>query len=225
MRIGPVVLKLRLAATRFGDMIGGAADFDSIQRETFGECAFVVPLAETASRNEQDTTVLQVLTEVFAVVVVLKNDTAQTDRLGIRAYDALDEARSQIFKGILGWEMDGYKTPVIYEGGRLLDLNAAYLWYQFEFSAERWITQEDGVEESVTTWFNSIYAEYVLVPDSAIPHKGPIPIGTPPADGAETIDLTKSPYGGPFDGSGFGKEMDQYDEKGEEDQLKRRIKK
>jgi len=225
MRIGPIVLKLRLAATRFGDMIGGAADFDSIQRETFGECAFVVPLAETAGRNEQDTTVLQVLTEVFAVVVVLKNDTAQTDRLGLKAYDALDEARSQIFKGILGWEMDGYKTPVIYEGGRLLDLNSAYLWYQFEFSAERWITQEDGVEESVTTWFNSIYAEYVFVPDSAIPHKGPLPAGTPPADGTQTIDFTENPYGGAFEGAGFGDDIDQYDTEAEASQLKRRIQK
>lgn len=225
MRIGPIVLKLRLAATRFADMIGGAADFDSVQKETFGECAFVVPLAETAGPNEQDTTVLQVLTEVFAVVVVLKNDTAQTDRLGLKAYDALDEARSQIFKGILGWEMDGYKTPVVYEGGRLLDLNAAYLWYQFEFSAERWITQEDGVEESVTTWFNSIYAEYVFVPDSAIPHKGPLPAGTPPADATEIVDLTTSPYAGAFEGAPFGKDTDQYDLEAEANQLKRRIQK
>lgn len=137
MKLGVVALKLRVANTRFGNLIAGAAELDLAMSNTLvREAAFVIPLAEEASRNEYDNHINQVITERFGVVVAVKSDSTDKDKTGILAYDQLHSARSDIFKGILGAEFNWAESPVYYRGGRLLGFDRAYLWYQFEFEVE-----------------------------------------------------------------------------------------
>jgi len=223
MKLGPIVLKLRLANTSFGQQIGGAADMESLQESTFAQMAFVIPLGERAGENQQVNTVLQTLDEGFAVVVALANDTHQVDKLGLRAYDKLDDLRAEIFSAILGWEMDGYETPVSYVGGTLVDLNAVYLWYQFEFSAARLIQPCDGVQEEATDWLDTIYAQYILSPDENVPWAGALPVAAGVANGEQSIDLTDNPYDGPFEDRAFEDGFDRDEETEEQTQRDRRI--
>lgn len=166
MRIGPIVLKLRLAETRFGNRIGGAADLVRVLENTFEkEVAFVVQLSETAPPNLYDNGLNQEITERFGVVVALDNGSSDRDKTGLTAYDTLHEVRSEIFRAILNWQMDGFESTVYYSGGRVVDINRANLWYMFEFEATTRITDSDGVDNGASELpdFDSVAAQYELM--------------------------------------------------------------
>jgi len=167
MRLGPIVLKIRLGETRFGNMVAGAAELAIAQEETFsGDLAFVVPLEELAGPNIQDAGLTQLVTESFSVVVALRNDNQQRDKTGLGAYDILDEVRAELFRAILNWHPNtDTEHPISYVGGSIIDVTPSYLWYQFDFQYDRFITEEDGAQDSNIDDFLSIYAEYVLVCD------------------------------------------------------------
>ena len=121
MRIGPIVLKLRLAQTRFGNRIGGTAELDLAKKYTLtNEMAFVVPIMETCKENEYDSGINQKITEQFGVIVALKNDTYQQDKSGLTAYDQLHDTRSEIFEALLGWEVSWAESLIYYAGGSIL---------------------------------------------------------------------------------------------------------
>lgn len=217
MRVGPVVLKLRLAETRFGDKIGGAAELDLVLRETFNtDMAFVVQLSEEAGVNQDVNSINQILTERFAVIVALKNDTTQSDKTGLTAFDTLHEVRTDIFKALLGWQIEEAESIIRYAAGALLDINDAWLWYQFEFEFDIRLYPEDGVdplaEEGADNigWFNTIYTEYILSPDANLPWGGELPVDQDIPDAEQIVDLTDDPRDGAFD-DGFAKQFDVED--------------
>lgn len=137
MKVGKIALKIRDANTDFGDYVAGSAELDlAISGTLIREMAFVIPLIENAEANTYDSGLMQMLIERFGVVVALKNDSTQSDKLGIIAYDRLHDIREQMFNCLLGWEIPEAESLIYYRGGRLLDLNSAWLWYQFEFEYE-----------------------------------------------------------------------------------------
>ncbi|MBU2685921.1 MAG: hypothetical protein KKF27_21980, partial [Gammaproteobacteria bacterium] len=95
MKIGQIVLKLRLAETRFENRIGGAAELALAMTYALQkEMAFVVQMAETAKANMLDSGVSQLITERFAVIVALDNATSDRDKMGLTAYDSLFDIRA-----------------------------------------------------------------------------------------------------------------------------------
>jgi len=163
MRIAPIVIKLRLADTPFDDQIAGAAELAEATRATLNnEQAFVIPLAEVAAENKLDGGINQVIAETFGVVIVLRNDTTQKDKLSLTAFDRIHNIRAKIFKAILGWQMDDAESIVTYAGGRLLELNRAWVWYQFEFNVNIRVDDDDGVEMGDLPAFKEVYAQYIL---------------------------------------------------------------
>lgn len=162
MKLGAIALKLRLGGTRFEERVFGAAEFALVPRATVtNESAFVLPLIEMATPNEQVNTVQQRIVERFGVVVALNNNL---DTTGLRAFDDLEDCRAEIFKAILGWNMPGAESVVSYASGRLLDITHSYLWYQFAFQVESRIDIADCVEPSIGAPFDMIYAQWKLNP-------------------------------------------------------------
>jgi len=204
MRLGPIVLKLRLAETRFENYIAGAAELAYAMQGTLRkEMAFVVQLGESASSNNLDSGVSQKITERFAVVVMLDNATTQKDKTGLIAYDTLFDIRTQLFKALLGWQMEGVESVVSYGGGRVLGINRAQFWYQFEFFVDvRIDDRTDGVDDGTEALdnFDTIYAQWVIAPNAKIPVVR-IPISDP--DMESIVDFTDNPDDGAF-GRGFG---------------------
>lgn len=200
MKLGPIVLKIRLAETLFGNMVAGAAEMDAAtEDEAPEEAAYVIQLAETASPNQYDTTIKQTVTETFGVAVCLRNDLSQRDKLGLTAYDKLFDVRKQLFHALLGWMMPGADSLVEYSGGRLLSADRAYLWYLFEFSVEVGIDLEsDGTDEGYSELgsFDQIYAEYILAPSTKLPvnkvggAEYALTIGPDRRDAVQNVDLT-----------------------------------
>jgi hypothetical protein len=233
MRIGPIVLRIRLANTRFGNFIGGAAELDMALNGTLtGEQAFVVPIEETAVANDYDTTINQSITERFAVVTAFENDNSDADKTGLGAYDRTHEVRSEIFKAILGWQIVGAESLIYYAGGQMLNIDSAYMWYQFDFEFKtrlcnfdhfsdvayhddenegefREQTQESQLDDLLT-----IYANYIQWPSAELPYSGEWPIndGYPDVllpDFAQVITRSDDPNPGAF-GRGFGGGYDFY---------------
>lgn len=134
MRVGAVVLRLRWKETRFKNYVAGAAEMAAAMTGTLlQQSLFVVPLADEPEANVLENEVQQRVMQRFAVVVALKNDINQGDKYGIIAHDQLHDIRNEIFDAILGWEMPDGESTIAYAGGRLLQIDPAWMYWQFEF--------------------------------------------------------------------------------------------
>ena len=212
MRLSPIVLRLRAAnLTRFGNNIAGAAEFGlAIENTLKIEAAFVMQTSEDASANDFDTEVSQKVNETFSVIVALKNDTTQTDKTGVIAYDSLFDVRKELFNSLLGWLMDSepgveVDGPVSFLSGRLLSVNGAWLWYQYDFNAG--IRVGRAIDVTGLDDFTTLATQYILTPSKDIPLTGPdgLPVNTDLIDMSSLIDLTEDLDAGSFPaGFGFG---------------------
>lgn len=198
MNLAPIVLQLRSVETRFNNNIGGAADLSVILNQpadiVFPEGVYVVQLGESASIHDNDNHINQVIAETFAVVIVLQNDSTQKDKTGLTAHDSLSAIRSQIFKGILGYEIDGAESLIYYVGGRLVRMTRANFFYQFEFGVDTRITMEDAITNEATDMLNTIFTQYIQAGsefNNELPVPGGrIPVPTEDTDMEQEIDLT-----------------------------------
>ena len=178
MKIGPIVLKLRLAnITLLGNRIGGAAQFDlATQGTLMGDSAFVIPMSEDAGDSDQDSGVVQGVDEKFSVVVAIQNDTDEGDQTGLISYDKLDDVRDGLIRELVGLDL-GYSGPIYYAGGKLLAVDPSYLWYEYDFGFKMTIGTDDSgygyIEErnvedrrnvAELDDFNKIATQYVLHP-------------------------------------------------------------
>jgi hypothetical protein len=214
MKVGPIVLKLRLQNTRFENRIGGAAELAAAMTYTLQkEMAFVVQMAETTSANNYDAGINQVINERFAVIVALDNAISDKDKLGLTAYDTLFDIRAEIFHAILGWQMPDAESLVSYAGGRVVRVDRAYLWYQFEFLVSTRISDGDGVDVGAADlgYFDSIYAQWILTPSAKMDVIGDnLPITIVDPDMTSIIDFTTNPaVNGDFS-KAFGLDFDTY---------------
>lgn len=226
MRLGNIVLLLRLAETRFKNRVAGAAELDiALKNPLKAEAAFCVPLNDIADRHSMDLGINQKITERFGVVVAITNDTSQADKLGLIANDQLHDTRSELFRALVGLELNDTEGSISYVGGSLLQLTRAYLWYQFEFEVpSRIITDSEGtcdlqgrvvddrLQRSQLPDFDTIYANYILSPSAELPYDEDLPLvdGFPDVqlpNMAQWIDLTDDPREGAF-AVGFGQGFD-----------------
>ena len=208
MKLSPIVLKIRTANTRFSNRVAGAAEMELALAHTLKQdTAFVIQLSESTPLNAYDGTINQKITETFAVVVGLANDTSDKERTGLVSYDLVHDVRAEIWHAILGWnnptEANG-ESLISYAGGRLLEVNRAYLWYQFEFNFAIRIDDDDGVDTGVDSLpqFNDLYTQWVMFPNKELPiHEG-LAVATFNPDITQIIDFTVNTTATSY-GSGF----------------------
>ena len=202
MKIGPIVLKLRLAETRFGNNIAGAADLALALSQTLTkEVAFVVQIGEFANPNTLDSSISQKIVERFGVIVALDNAVSQMDKTGLTAYDTLYDVRSQLFKALLGWLMTDAEDPISYAGGKIVNLTRSHLWYQFEFDTTLRVGQDDGIDVGASELddFDTLYADWVLSPSANLPVIEVLPVTSFEPDMRTKVDFTDDPNAGEFD--------------------------
>jgi hypothetical protein len=228
MKLGKIVLKLRLANTRFGIRIAGAAELESALNYTLSnETAFVIYLGEDSKENKDDNMIDQEITERFGIICCVKCDSTQSDKTGLIAMDALYDVRSDLFKAILGWQMQEATSVITYRGGKFLGIDGAYLWFQYEFEFKSSVVSLieefrdiqivlNNIDEDETTEPNSfdrLYSNFVSPEDERLPYTGdlPLPDGFPDVlipDIASMINFDSKRRGG-F-AIGFGSAFDFY---------------
>jgi hypothetical protein len=187
MRLGKIVLKLRAQNGYFRNFIGGSAELGlALDNAPTCEFAFVIAGAEATAPNVEDVAINQLISERFAVVVLLKNDLAQSDKHGFQAYEKLHDIRADIFRALIGWQLRENESTIYYQGGSLLSVNSTWLWYQFEFEAKTRLstftnennqrlveTTNTNIDETETTMpdeFRSIYANWIVGPSTKLPY-------------------------------------------------------
>ncbi|MBS1198157.1 MAG: hypothetical protein H6R18_1942 [Proteobacteria bacterium] len=139
-------LRTRCSAV-FSNRVAGAAEFKQLQESAALSvpAAFVIPLDDDASERKSQNTVRQDLTDGFGIIVAVSN---VADERGQTAAATIHTIRAALWAALMGWRPAECYTGIIYEGGQLLAMDRARLWWQFEFSAAMEIGPEDGYQQT-----------------------------------------------------------------------------
>lgn len=140
-------LKARTVST-FAERIAGAAEFKRLP-ETANlvmPAAYVVPLDDDAGEQQSENGYSQIVRDGFGVIVVMSN---APDERGQGSIVSVSAIRAVLWSALLAWKPDASHGPVQYEGGQLIDLDRARMYYQFEFSAATEITEADTYQAVV----------------------------------------------------------------------------
>lgn len=142
MRMSVVIERLRAGCPSFKGRVAGASEFKPLPEtaKMAVPSAYVMPLDDDAGEQRSQTDYYQLVTDGFAVVVVIANTA---DERGQHAVDHVHDLRREIWRALLGWQPTPDYNPVTYEGGALVEMDRARLYYQFEFSASFEIGEED----------------------------------------------------------------------------------
>ena len=145
MNINLIIAALRDRATVFAGRVAGAAEFQAILESSAipatPPAAWVVPLDDSAEPMNETGTILH-LTERFGVFVLL-DSTA--DPRGQTARVDVETVRLDLWKTLLGWEPETNTYPIQYEGGEVIKLDRARLFYRYEFSMITLVTDTAAV--------------------------------------------------------------------------------
>lgn len=190
MNIPLLIAAIRQRCPSFSQRVAGAAQFRMLPESAAlaVPAAFVIPLDDTPEENRSQTGYRQKVRDGFAVIIALSN---AADERGQDASSNLHFIRRELFRALLGWQVDEDYDAIAYDGGTLLAMDRARLWYQFEFSASFEIGSEDldtrqDVDLDALPNLTEIYLDDVVNPAN-------ISENTPAPDGRTTprqrIDL------------------------------------
>lgn len=143
MNLDVIIAQLRARAPLFENRVAGAAKFEGILPEAANlrmPAGYVLPLDEQPADQESANGYQQTVREGFAVVVALSN---KADERGQKPAVDLDDVRKALFRALLGFQPAADYDVIVFEGGQLLSLDRARLYYQFEFSVEYAVSTED----------------------------------------------------------------------------------
>ncbi|APW38972.1 hypothetical protein RD110_18635 [Rhodoferax koreense] len=148
MDIELVIAQMRTYAPVFAQRVAGAAEFKALSEKTAFPmpAAWVIPLEDSPERPKSLNAVRQDLAESFAVIVCIDN---AVDERGQAAVITLHTVRAAVWRALLGWRPTLGHNGVYYDGGTLLQMDRAQLWYQFDFAADMQIGPSDGWEETM----------------------------------------------------------------------------
>lgn len=142
MNLALIIEGLRQRCPSFAGRVAGAAQFQMLPEKTNlpVPCAYVIPLDDNPEGNRSATGYRQRVSDAFAVIVALSNTP---DERGQAAASSVHDIRRELFRALLGWQVSDDYDGIEYDGGNLLSLDRARLWYQYEFAAEFEIGSDD----------------------------------------------------------------------------------
>lgn len=180
MQLEIVVTALKSRCPSFSNRVAGAAQFKHLpENQTLPvPAAYVVPLDDQPSAGRAQNSVRQPLTDSFAVIVALSN---VADEKGQGAAHTVNSLRAELWAALLGWRPAERYNGINYEGGQLLAMDRARLWYQFEFGAEMELCPDDGWQDRELAGLGNL--EGVDLRVDAIEPSDPNRVPTPQPDG------------------------------------------
>lgn len=145
MNLNNVIARMRTACPSFQGRVAGAAEFAALpaNAKVALPAAFVIPAADQAGEQASLNRYRQTIVDRIAVVVVLNNSA---DRRGQAASAEIHDVRAEVWRALLLWQPGPEYDGLVYEGGQGLEMDAARMYYQFEFSAEAELGIEDTAQ-------------------------------------------------------------------------------
>ncbi len=136
LSLDPIVARIKAQVAAFRK-VGIAGDLAAAARELKQEpAAFVIPVADAASRNTLENGVSQYTRQRFGVVLAVSN---LRDASGEKAQTELAPVRDALFAALVAWAPDANRDPCTYAGGRLLRLTDRVLWWQDNFDTAYYV--------------------------------------------------------------------------------------
>jgi hypothetical protein len=139
--IAAIIRRLRESCPVYDRRVSGLAKFEA-DRENLQldiPAIYVVPSEDKAEPNDSST-YRQMVTDSVMVVLVL---SAKEDRRGEVAASGVFIHRRLLLHALAGWPPDDDHSPMEYEGGSVLHVDRARLFYGFTFSATMTLTEAD----------------------------------------------------------------------------------
>lgn len=142
MNLNLIIQELRSHCPVFAKRVVGAAEFlhSSQSAHLSLPAAYVVPLDDEVGPAAFAQGYRQIVTEGFSVIVALDN---REDERGQHAVTTLEQIRAMIWRALLGWSPNDAYSPIIYEGGHLVSIDRARLFFAFDFSTQIQIVTKD----------------------------------------------------------------------------------
>ncbi|PZO17632.1 MAG: hypothetical protein DCF26_09395 [Burkholderiales bacterium] len=189
MNIDLIIAQLRTYCPTLAGRVAGAAQFAAVPESTALQvpCAFVIPLDDSPDPSASQNSVRQPLQDVFEVVVVLDN---RPDERGQASGKSVHDIRAELWAALLGWQPEPRYDGIAYEGGNVLSIDRARLFWRFEFSAYMEIEPSDGFQEGALAalpHFDGVSLKVDVIdpiadpnlsypgPDGRIEHNVPVP--------------------------------------------------
>lgn len=134
MRLQPVCE--RLSGWKFVT-IGGALEFAALTKLPGRlPAAYVVPQADTATKNNRASVVIdQKVSELFAVVIILPAVAAKPGVVS----ELLEEAKKFVTDQVVGWTHPDGNAPCEYAGGEALSVDGTALTWALRFTTSHHI--------------------------------------------------------------------------------------
>ena len=180
MQLETIIAALKARCPTFANRVAGAAQFKMVPESSSlaVPCAFVIPMDDDPSESQAQNSVRQTLKEVFSVVVSLSNTA---DEKGQSSANNINSIRTELWSALLGWQPGEDYDGISYEGGSLISLDRARMWYQFEFGATMEIGPSDGWQETELAQLPHFDGGTIRV--DAIDPSDPNVVQTPAPDG------------------------------------------
>lgn len=187
MQLDPIITALRARCPTLGTRVAGAAQFKLLP-ETVAlpvPAAFVIPLDDNPQEPLSSNSVRQQLDDSFAVVLALSNVPDEKGQSGVQS---VHDLRAELWAALLGWQPSDRHDGIAYQGGQLLAMDRARLWYQFEFSAAFEICPQDGWQATELAALSHFDGASVRL--DAIDPSDPNVVPTPAPDGRDEAAFT-----------------------------------
>lgn len=147
MNINNIIAALKARCPSFGASaetrrFAGSAEFSALAESTKLDlpAGYVIPLNDEVYEQASSNGYKQEIKERFSVVVVISNTLDERGQTSILAIDGI---RAELFRAVLGWSPDENHDRIEYEGGALLEMDRARIYYEFEFSSMTELNEED----------------------------------------------------------------------------------
>lgn len=154
MKITPVIEQLRTYAPGFEGRVAGGLDWDPTadSAKMPPPAAYVIAVGDSADEPQAQNVYTQAVRDVIDVCVVLPTD----DERGQSVADVLHDVRAQLWRALVGFELDDESGPLLYDGSQLLLLDRDRMVYRYRFYADfqlgRWEQTGEGKPQTWQEW-------------------------------------------------------------------------
>ncbi|NSX09981.1 hypothetical protein HTX81_15465 [Pseudomonas lini] len=132
MKITPILTQLREQCPTLAHRVAAGIDLATLQANTPLQtpCAYVVPIADLASKSLAQNLMLQPIRDRFEVTLVLDTTDAT------KALDLLHDLRAELWRALVGFKPGSNYDAIEYDGGELVSINSSRVLYRLRFFAE-----------------------------------------------------------------------------------------
>jgi len=132
MKITALITQLREQCPTLANRVAAGIDLATLQANTPLQtpCAYVVPIADLASKSVAQNLMLQPIRDRVEVTLVLDTTDAAA------ALDQLHDLRAELWRALVGFKPGNDYSAIAYDGGELVSINSSRVLYRLRFFTE-----------------------------------------------------------------------------------------